>query len=162
LGLKGDYYKGTNFDMLKYTKTDGKIDYDWEDKSPNTTLLGDDNFSIRWSGQIQPVYSGNTTFYVTADGGAKLTINGTVVVDNLSGAGKSTQSGVIALTTGVKYDIVLEYVETTGDALCELEWESTAQTRQTVPRTQLYSRRCLRRMLLQLMQTLHLEDSLEV
>jgi len=140
LGLKGDYYKGTNFDMLKYTKTDGKIDYDWEDKSPNTTLLGDDNFSIRWSGQIQPVYSGNTTFYVTADGGAKLTINGTVVVDNLSGAGKSTQSGVIALTTGVKYDIVLEYVETTGDALCELEWESTAQTRQTVPRTQLYSR----------------------
>ncbi|MDP4277474.1 MAG: GxGYxYP family putative glycoside hydrolase [Bacteroidota bacterium] len=140
LGLRGDYYKGISFDTLMYTKTDGKIDYDWEDSSPNSALLGNDAFSVRWSGQIQPVYSGNTTFYVTAEGGAKLTINGTVVVDNLAGVGKFTKSGVIALTSGVKYDIELDYIEKTGDALCQLEWESTAQMRQTVPRTQLYSR----------------------
>jgi len=140
LGLKGDYYKGTNFDELKYTKTDGKIDYDWEDQSPNTLLLGNDGFSVRWSGQVQPVYTGNTTFYVTADGGAKLTVNGTVVVDNLAGVGKSMNSGAIELTAGVKYDMTLEYIETTGDAQCQLEWQSTPQMRQTVPRTQLYSR----------------------
>jgi len=139
-GLKGDYYAGANFDVLKYSETNGKINFDWEDESPNKTLLGVDQFSVKWSGQIQPVYTDTYTFYLTADDGVKLTINGTVLVDALSGVGASTKSATIALTAGQKYDIQLEYVEKTGDASCCLEWESTSQLRQMVPMTQLYSR----------------------
>jgi len=138
-GLKGDYYSGSNFDSLLFSQTDRTIDFDWGTGSPNQTILGTDSFSVSWTGQIQPVYSETYTFYATADDGIKLTINGTVLFDNLSTIGASTQSGTIALVLGQKYDIKMEYRETTGNSLCHLEWQSTSQMRQTVPKLQFYS-----------------------
>ena len=138
-GLKGDYYAGSNFNTLKYSQTDRTVDFDWAAGSPNQTVLGTDSFSVRWSGQIQPEYTENYTFYVTAGEGAKLTINGTVLFDNLSAVGATTQSGSLSLISGQKYDILLEYSEATGNASCKMEWQSTSQMRQTVPKLQLYS-----------------------
>jgi len=141
LGLKGEYFSGSNFDVLKYSETNSKINFDWETESPNKTLLGTDQFSVRWSGQIQPVYTNTYNFYVTADDGVKLTINGTVLIDALTNTGDTiTRSGTIALISGQKYDIQLEYAEKTGESSCCLEWESPSQLRQPVPMTQLYSR----------------------
>jgi len=138
-GLKGYYYSGSDFDTLKYSQTDRTIDFDWEADSPDQSVLQTDSFSVRWSGQIQPVYSEEYTFYLTADDGAKLTINGNVLFDNLNSTGLNTQSGTITLVSGQKYDITVEYEEKDGNASCHLEWQSTSQMRQTVPKLQLYS-----------------------
>ena len=138
-GLKGEYYSGINFDTFKYSKIDRAVDFDWGTGSPQTSSLGTDAFSIRWSGQIQPLYSENYTFYATADGGSKLTVNGTVIFDALSTEGLNTQSGTITLTAGQKYDISLEYAEQTGNASCNLEWSSLSELRQIVPKIQLYT-----------------------
>ena len=139
-GLKAEYFKGNNLDTLKYTQQDGKVDFDWGTASPNATQLGNDNFSVRWSGKIQSVYSEKHTFLLTADDGVKLTINGRVLVDSLNASGLKTYTDTMTMVAGIQYDIVLEYNEKTGNALCNLEWEGTSQMRQTVPRTQLYSR----------------------
>lgn len=48
-------------------------------------------------------------------------------------------SGTIALTAGVKVNIVMEHRERTGEAVSRLEWESASQPRQVVPREQLFS-----------------------
>jgi hypothetical protein len=138
-GLKGDYYSGNTFNTLKYSQTDRTVDFDWATGSPNQTILGSDNFSVKWTGQVQPVYSEVYTFYVTAETGAKLTVNGTVLFDNLAGTGVTTQSGTIELTSEQKYDIELEYSKSTGNASCKMEWQSTSQMRQTVPKLQLYT-----------------------
>jgi len=137
-GLKGEYFKGSDFDSLKYTKVDGKINFDWGTGSPDAATLGNDHYSIRWSGQIQPVYSEKYTFYATADDGVKLTVNGKVMFDSLTTLGSKVQSDTITLTSGQKYNIQLEYKEIDGNSNCSLEWESTSQLRQPVPRTQLY------------------------
>ena len=139
-GLKGEYFKGSNFDTLKYTQNNGKINFDWGTGSPDPVMLGNDQFSIRWSGQIQAVYSEKYTFYATADDGVKLTINGKILFNLLSTQGTNAQSDTITLHSGQKYDIQFEYKEIDGNANCNLEWESTSQLRQPVPRTQLYSR----------------------
>jgi len=139
-GLKADYFKGSSFDTLQYSQNDAKIDFDWGTASPNSGLLGNDQFSIRWKGQVQSVYSEKYTFYATADDGVKLSINGKVMFDSLMTQGANIQSDTITLVAGQKYDITFEYNEKEGNALCNLEWESTSQMRQTVPRTQLYSR----------------------
>jgi len=139
-GLKGEYFKGSNFETLKYTQDDGKIDFDWGTGSPDPTNLGNDQFSVRWTGQIQPVYSEKYTFYATADDGVKLTINGKILFDSLTTQGPKIQHDTITLLSGQKYDITLEYKENDGNAFCNLEWESTSQLKQTVPRTQLYCR----------------------
>jgi PA14 domain. len=139
-GLKGEYFKGAGFDTLKYAQPDSRIDFEWGALSPNTSKLGNDNFSVRWTGQIQPVYSEKYTFYTTVDDGVKLTINGRVLVDTLKADGPGVYSDTITLKSGQKYDITLEYSEKTGNATCGLEWESLSQVRQYVPRTQLYCR----------------------
>lgn len=137
-GLKGEYFMGSNFDSLVHTRIDRKIDFEWAENAP-VTATGKDNFSVRWTGQIQPLYSEEYTFHVNSDDGARLTVNGTVLFDSLQLTGNKAKSGKISLTAGEKYDIQLEYRDVTGSALCALEWESTTQIRQTIPFTQLYA-----------------------
>ena len=141
-GLRGDYFNGSDFntDSLKYSQTDAKVDFDWATGSPNKAALGTDDFTVRWSGQVQPVYSEKYTFYTVADDGVKLTINGTLMFDSLNTVGADTLQDTITLVSGQKYDIVLEYKEKLGNAYCSLEWESAKQLRQTIPRCQLYSK----------------------
>ena len=137
-GLKGQYYRGYNFDALQYEQTDRYVDFDWGAGSPNQALLGTDQFSIRWTGQVQPLYSETYTFYVGSDDGAKLTVNNQVLIDAFSTQGGTTRSGTIALTAGTKYNITLEYGEGAGNAYCDLQWESPSQLRETIPEIQLY------------------------
>ena len=139
MGLKGEYYSDINFETLQITKTDAEVNFDWNTGSPDETLLGNDQFSIRWSGQVQPLYTEEYTFYVRSDDGAKLTVNGEVLIDELANNGLDERSGTINLTAGEKYDIVLEYVENTENASCQLRWESNSQLKTIVPKTQLYS-----------------------
>lgn len=138
-GLKGEYYTGA-FGALKFSQTDETVNFDWAAGSPNATTLGTDNFSVRWSGLIQPLYSGEYTFYVTSDDGARLTVNKGVLFDSLAATGSNTRKGIVTLEAGQKYDITLEYAEATGNAACKLEWESSRQPRQVVPKSQLYLR----------------------
>jgi len=137
-GLKGDYFKGSNFDSLVYSRIDKKIDFDWKDGSP-VAATGTDQFSVRWTGQIQPLYSEEYTFNFTSDDGARLIIDGIPVFDSLNISGISTKTGKITLEAGKKYDITLEYREETGNASCLFEWESLSQLRQIIPFTQFYS-----------------------
>ncbi|MBC9797100.1 PA14 domain-containing protein [Sinomicrobium weinanense] len=138
-GLKAEYYNGYHRDELKYSKTDPTVDFDWATGTPDESL-GTDQFSVRWSGQVQPLYDEAYTFYVYSDDGAKLTVNGQVLIDDYETQGGYTRSGTITLAAGEKYDISLEYGEGNGEAFCYLEWESSSQMRETIPRAQLYSR----------------------
>jgi len=134
-GLKAEYYKGSDFDTLSFTKIDKKIDYEWlSSPVPNS-----DNFSVRWSGQIQPLYSEEYTFSLSSGDGARLTINGTILFDSLQATGRSTNVGKITLVAGQKYDVVVEYRSAGSNRDCMLEWESASHPRQVVPFTQLYS-----------------------
>lgn len=139
-GLKAEYYDGYHLDSLKYQQTDRTVDFDWGTGSPNTPALGLDQFSVKWSGQVQPLYTEQYTFYVYSDDGAKLTVNGQPLLNDFETQGAYTRSGTITLTAGQKYNIQLEYAEGGGDAFCHLEWESPSQLREIIPQAQLYSR----------------------
>ncbi len=138
-GLKGEYFKGSGFEQLKFMQTDKSIDFDWQKGSPNNELLGNDQFSVRWSGQIQPVYSEPYTFYVNASSGVKLMVNGQAIINELPSQKAGVRTAKKTLVAGQKYTIKLEYSEKGGDAYCILEWESPSQLRQTVPGIQFYS-----------------------
>ncbi|MGS2761883.1 PA14 domain-containing protein [Sinomicrobium sp. M5D2P9] len=139
-GLKADYYDGYNQNELRYSQTDANVDFDWGTGSPDATRLGTDQFSVKWSGQVQALYDEEYTFYVHSDDGVKLTVNGEVLMDAYDSRGAQTGSGTITLAAGEKYDILFEYAEDSDDAFCHLEWESDSQMREIVPKGQLYSR----------------------
>ncbi|MDB5272802.1 MAG: Ricin lectin [Chitinophagaceae bacterium] len=137
-GLTGNYFNGMNFETPVYNRVDANINVDWGNGSPNAAVNAD-QFSARWSGQIQPKYSENYTFHLNTDNGRRLWINGQLIIDKWIDDWGIDYTGTIALVAGQKYDIKLEYFENYGGANAKFEWESTSQSREVVPQSQLYS-----------------------
>ena len=109
----------------------------WGTGSPNTAINAD-QFSARWTGQVQPKYTEEYTFYITSDNGRRLWVNN-VLCDWIKWLDDvSENSGKITLTAGQKYDVRIEYFENNGGANIKLEWASFMQDREIIPQTQLY------------------------
>jgi PA14 domain len=140
-GLKGEYFVGqdpTVLTNLKVTRYDASVNFNWGQRAPEVGIPAD-HFSVRWSGQVQPRYSGAYTFYINSDDGARLTIGSTVVIDHFTDHGAMEDTGTpIELVGGQKYDIKLDYYENGGDALASLSWDSLCQPKEIIPPTQLY------------------------
>lgn len=138
VGLLGEYFSGTEFNTPLFRRTDATVGFDWGTGGPGGSAPAD-AFSVRWTGQVEPLYTENYTFEVRADDGVRLWVNGVPLVNQWRDQGASTYTGSISLTAGVKYDIRMEYYERSGLALAELRWSSPSQARELVPTTQLYS-----------------------
>jgi hypothetical protein len=135
-GLQADYYNNVDFTGLVRSAIDPSINYSWGAGAP--TGLDPDTFSIRWTGQIQPRYTGSYTFIATSDDAIRVSIGGQQIINDWVDHGAREASGVISLVAGQKYDIMVEFHEVGGDALAKLEWMSSAHSREVVPSTQPY------------------------
>lgn len=137
-GLKGQYYKNIDFTNLKITRTDSRVNFDWEDKS-TVPQLGNDTFSIRWTGQVQPGYTQTYTFHTIADDGVRLWINNQLVIDDWIDHAATENKGTINLEANKKYDIRLDYYQNKGDACIKLLWSSPSQVKEIIPKEKLFS-----------------------
>jgi len=138
-GLKGQYYSGNNFNTLLTTRTDPTVNFNWSGGSAMSSV-GPDNFSVRWTGQIQALASGNYTFTTTTDDGVRLYIGDlqTPLIDKWLNQ-NATWSVTKMLVAGQKYDIQMDYYESTGGATAKLQWIHPDQTGlQIVPQSQFY------------------------
>jgi hypothetical protein len=131
-GLHGDYFNGLAFNNLAVQRTDPFIDFNWNLGSP-APGVSNEQFSIRWTGFVQPRYSEVYTFHVTADDGCRLWINNQLLIDKWRDDSGSAVSGSVALTGGQRYAIRLEYYENSVYARAKWEWESASQNREVVP-----------------------------
>jgi hypothetical protein len=136
-GLSADYFSGTTLTSKVLTRTDANVDFNWSTSSPGAGVPTD-NFSVRWTGQVSPRYTGSVTFYTVSDDGIRLWVNGQPLVDNWTNHGPTENSASITLVAGQKYDIKLEYYEATGGATARLLWSSACEPKAAVPSAQLY------------------------
>jgi hypothetical protein len=141
-GLTGQYFNdpgnGTHFATLKLTRTDNTVNFNWGSASPGTGVTAD-NFSVRWTGQVQAPVTGNFVFTTTSDDGIRLWVNGVQVINNWTDHGSTTNnSAAVALTAGVKYTITLEYYEKGGSAVAQLKWSYPGQATQVIPQSRLF------------------------
>ncbi len=137
-GLKAEYYNNIDFTNLALTRTDSTVNFNWGKGSPNSNI-GSDTFSARWTGQVEPRYSENYTFYTTSDDGIRLWVNGQLVIDRFYDQAPTEHRGNITLTAGQKYDIRMEYYEKGGGAAAKLSWSSASQSKEIIPESQLFS-----------------------
>ncbi len=135
-GLNGAYYDNSDFTAFVLNRVDSTVNFDWAGGSPDPSI-GADTFSVRWTGQVIPLYSQTYTFYTQSDDGVRLWVNNVQVVDNWTDHGSTENSGTIALTAGVKYDVTMEYYENGGQAVAKLSWSSASQAKQIIPSSQL-------------------------
>jgi len=120
-----------------YRKSEVRVRFDWEDWRP---ILGTraesvrdfptDHFSARWTGSLIARYEEEYTFKLLSDEGARFKIrpsgskDWTVLIDAWEKHARRMDDGVISLSTGVTYEVQIDYYDLEGDAVCELYWES--------------------------------------
>ena len=138
-GLIGNYFNGMNFETYVSTRKDASINFNWGDRSPMEGV-GNDSYSIRWTGFVEPLFTEKYTFYLTSDNGRRLWINDQLVIDKWIDDWDITYTGEIELEAGKKYTIRIEYFENFGGANCKFEWSSPSQAREIVPQSRLFSR----------------------
>jgi glucose/arabinose dehydrogenase len=137
-GLSGAYYDNADFTGASVTRVDPTIDFNWAAGAP-ATGIGVDTFSVRWTGQVEPPVSGTYTFYTQSDDGVRLWVNGQQIVNNWTDHASTENSGSIALTAGLRYDIRMEFYENGGSALARLSWSSgTSVPKAVVPSSRLF------------------------
>ena len=135
-GLRYQYYQGEwselpNFSSQSVVKQ-GKVSN--FSLSPRTR---NDNFGMVFEGQIKIDKSGTYTFYVSADDGVKLFINGKQVVadDGLHPARE--RSGSVSLSTGL-HPIRVEYFERRGKQVLDVSYQSSGLSKRSVPSDKLF------------------------
>lgn len=130
--LKAEYYDGKSFNTYKETLFVDEINYSWGSGAPESSLVGTNNFSIRFLGTVQAPQTGIYTFYTTSDDGVRLWVNGTSVVNNWTNHGTTVNTGTISLTAGEVVPLKLEFFENGGAAVIKLEWSGPGLTKQFV------------------------------
>ena len=134
-GVLGEYFHGTAGDpwrTLVLERIDPTIDFNWGDNSPDP-LVNSDGFTVRWTGMLTVPSSSTYTFYTQTDDGIRLWIGGQQIIDNWTDHGTTEDSGDIALADGRQYEIIMEYYENGGGAVCELSWETPTIAREAIP-----------------------------
>ena len=136
-GLSVTYYDNSNFTGTTVTGVDPTVDFAWGGGSPSASI-GNDTFSARWTGQVQPQFTGTYTFYTQSDDGVRLWVNGQQIINNWTGHAQTENSGTLALTAGQRYDIRMEYYENGGSAVARLLWSSASVPKAVIPSARLY------------------------
>jgi YD repeat-containing protein len=132
-GLRGEYFNGVAFNTKRFERIDAPIDFLWGYGSPWPDRLGNDQWSARWTGRVKPRFSETYTFSTTTDDGARLWVNGVLLIDKWVNQGATAWSGTIALQAGQEYELKLEYYDSSGNASAQLRWQSTSQPAQIIP-----------------------------
>jgi hypothetical protein len=137
-GLKAEYFANQTLSGAPtVTRTEEAVYFDWGAGTP-AAQIPVDHFSARWSGQIQPEFSETYTFITRSDDGVRLWINGVLVINNWSDHSPTDNTGMITLTAGQRYSIVMEFYENGGGAIAQLRWSSTNTPRGIIPTRFLY------------------------
>jgi fibronectin type 3 domain-containing protein len=141
-GITGEYFVG-NFQTAKVVRTDSKINFNWTSGHPDQDIpVG--VFSARWTGQIEAPVTGTYTFYTKSDSATQVTVNGVVLLDNITNLIPGTkypaiESGTISLTAGQKYAISVEYVSRgKGSPKMQLSWSAPGIKKAVVPTAALF------------------------
>lgn len=137
-GLWAQYFDTADLTTPVATQLDSEINFDWGSGSPGSGI-GSDNFSARWTGQVEAQFTETYSFIVNANDGARLWVNGQLLIDQFTQGSLADETATIDLIAGRKYDIQLEYLEVTGDASLKLEWSSVSLPLEVVPTDQLHA-----------------------
>ncbi len=143
LGLRGEFFNNASsanpfINAPVWVQTNSIINFNWGINGPNP-LVGTNNFTVRWTGCVQPQYTETYTFTTTADDGVRLFINGQLLIDDWNDkTNASTKTNSLSLVAQQFYNLELDYYQKTNNASVSLSWNSPSTALNLIPQTQLY------------------------
>jgi len=133
------------------TRLDPTVAFTWLHGSPNgTNFVGADNYSVAWDGYLSPSTAGTYVFQLDADDKARVYLDTggglTQILENgwdTTATGAFKQSGQFTLAVPAapanRYHMRVEFVETTGNAKCKLQWQINGGTFANIPTANVYT-----------------------
>jgi glucose/arabinose dehydrogenase len=135
-GLLAEYYDELDFSGRKITRTDLTVNFDWVAGAPGPGI-GADNFSVRWTGFVEPEFSELYTFATVVDDGVRLWIDDQLLINEWVDQAATRHTGTMALSAGKQHRIKMEFYERGGLAVAKLFWSSRSQFEQIIPQERL-------------------------
>ncbi|GIK40847.1 MAG: hypothetical protein BroJett011_46800 [Chloroflexota bacterium] len=122
-GWRAEYFNNKSLSgPPSLVRDEARIDFNWGGGSPAPGLIDADGFSVRWS-RTADLPAGNYRFMMTVDDGARLFVNGHLLIDAWKVQAPRTYSGDLYLPGG-PIMVQMEYFEETGGAMAQLTWTS--------------------------------------
>lgn len=119
---RGEYYNNRTLSgSPTFVRCEGwPINYDWGTGGPGNGV-GNDNFSVRWTGRAH-INSGTYAFIARADDGIRVWVGGSLIIDAWRDQAP-TEYRVTRYINDGDYDIKVEYYENGGGAVAQFRWE---------------------------------------
>lgn len=136
-GITAQYFSDTEVQSVFVTRLETSLTQNWGSGSP-ALGLNVDQFSGRFIGQLEATFTEPHSFTLSAEGGARLWINGRKVIDRWSDSSVINATTTVELVSGRKYDIQLEFKESSGSASIDLKWSSPSLPIQALPTARLF------------------------
>jgi len=128
-GLKGYFYQGI-FDKYLYSGHKKNIDFD--DPIQMDHRLPDDYFSVRWQGDLLVPKDGKYTILAVSDDGARVFLDGKLLIDDWGPHPSQEASQEILLSQG-PHPITVEYYQIRGDVILSLYWAVRGGKKEIIP-----------------------------
>ncbi|WP_345245570.1 putative Ig domain-containing protein, partial [Nibrella saemangeumensis] len=95
-GLTGNYYNNTSLSGTPVlSRLDPTINFFWNTDSPQPGVVNADEFSVRWTGQVEAPVSGSYSFRTNNDDGTRVWVNNQLIIDNWTPQGPTPKEGSI-------------------------------------------------------------------
>lgn len=137
-GLRASYFgNATLSGTAVVTRTEAPW-FDWGVGAP-APGIGADNFSVRWTGELQAVEAGTYQLRTLSDDGVRVWVNGVQVINNWTVHAPTVDTSAgITLAAGQRVPITVEFQEFSGGALLQLSWLRPGGSWAPVPVSNLY------------------------
>jgi hypothetical protein len=135
-GLLATYYSKSDFTGNTYTRVEPGIDLNFSGVGLPPGISN--HFSVRWSGQLQADHSEVYTVHALVDEGARLWVNGRLLINEWNQFGYTEYRQDIPLEAGERYDVVFETRNNSASAVARMLWSSASTPKAIAPRSHLY------------------------
>ncbi len=123
---RGEYWPDTGFtSRWTLVRNDRDVNFDWAAGAPAAGLPGD-NFAARWTRQVD-FAPGTYRLTVRADDGVRVSIDGTLVINEWHESGGTTAYTADVALSGLRR-IQVDYYERGGNAKVSFSWAPLAGT----------------------------------
>ncbi len=118
---RGEYYNNMTLSGTPaLARNEAVVDFTWYTRSPDVDVISPDHFSARWT-RTANVNADNYRFTLTVDDGARLWVNGHLLIDAWYDQAATVYTEDIYLPGG-EVTLELQYYENTGYARVQLSW----------------------------------------
>jgi PA14 domain/FecR protein len=131
-GLRATYFAGNSFHSPLFDSIEPNISADLG-LEVGAIDMRQSNFSVRWDGYLQPLFSEKYLLTLRCDAGVRLYLDGKLVIDQWKSENISEHQIATSLDASTRHQIRVEYRQPNAGKLIRLSWVSASQSSEVIP-----------------------------